>query len=183
MTDSVFFTVLRFDKASERCIREGCAAIARCLGRVPSEDVGPHLSLIPTDAADERALVEQLAAAVSDAPPLRVVLSHLEWFPGGVLSLGATPTRELLELHRLIHHACAPSPVAQWIELYQPGAWVPHCTLAMNVPATGRDAVQKEAIAAFKLPMVTFPSCVELLLIDESRVESRHTFPLPLVPD
>jgi len=183
MTDSVFVTVLRFDEASERCIREGCATIARCLGRVPSEDVGPHISLIPTDAADERALVEQLAAAVSDAPPLRVVLSHLGWFPGGVLFLGATPTRELLEFHRRIHHACAPSPAAQWIELYQPGAWVPHCTLAMNVPTAALGDTQDGATAVFDLPMVTFPSCVELLLIDESRIESRHTFPLSLEPD
>lgn len=183
MTDSVFVTVLRFDEASERRIREGRAAILRCVGRRVAEDVGPHVSLIPTDASDEDALVGRLVAAVVDAPPLRVVLSHLGWFSGGVLFLGVTPTRELLEFHRLIHRACAPSPTAKWIDLYQPGAWVPHCTLAMGVPATARGDAQAAATASFDLPIVVTPSCMELVIIDESRVESRHTFPLPLVPD
>jgi 2'-5' RNA ligase len=183
MTDRVFVTVLRFDDVSERHIRNGSAAIARRLGRTSQVISSPHLSLVPTDVGDEQTLVERLADALSAATCPRITLSHSGWFPSGVLFLGATPTRELLEFHACIHCACAPSPHAKWIDLYKPGAWVPHCTLAMDVPTTAHDDVQAEAIAVFNLPMAVDCRYMELLIVDGPRTESLHAFRLPPVPE
>jgi 2'-5' RNA ligase len=51
-----------------------------------------------------------------------------------VLFLGATATAELLRAHAAIHTGIEQASEGVW-ELYQPGRWVPHCTLAMRLGA------------------------------------------------
>ena len=45
--------------------------------------------------------------------------------------LGSTPTEGLLDTHRKVHAALADVAEESW-SVYEPGTWVPHCTLAMN---------------------------------------------------
>jgi 2'-5' RNA ligase len=103
----------------------------------------PHVSL---------AVAESLADA--DLAPLRSVLSAhqptlqlyvLGTFPGrgGALFLGVQVTAELLAFHAQVHAALGGQPIEHW-PYYQPGNWVPHCTLAEGLD-------QAEAGSAFGL--------------------------------
>jgi 2'-5' RNA ligase len=64
---------------------------------------------------------------------LTLDLDFVGQFIGRVLWLGVTPTRELLDHHRAVHDRLAAHGIEVW-EHYQPGRWVPHCTISMRVP-------------------------------------------------
>ncbi|MBQ1017327.1 2'-5' RNA ligase family protein [Micromonospora sp. D93] len=92
----------------------------------------PHVSLTVAPRFDTEQVAEALQGTVV-AAPLRLDFQHAGQFVGRVLWLGPAPTPELLAHHRLVHDrlAAAGIPLA---EHYQPGRWVPHCTLSMRVP-------------------------------------------------
>ncbi|MEU1586565.1 2'-5' RNA ligase family protein [Micromonospora sp. NPDC005710] len=92
----------------------------------------PHVSLMVAPRFDREQVVEALQGTVV-AAPLRLDFQHAGQFVDRVLWLGPVPTPELLAHHRLVHDrlAAAGIPLA---EHYQPGRWVPHCTLSMRVP-------------------------------------------------
>jgi 2'-5' RNA ligase len=58
-------------------------------------------------------------------------------FPGGegALFLGVQVTAGLLAFHAQVHAALGGEPVKHW-PYYQPGNWVPHCTLAEGLGPT-----------------------------------------------
>jgi 2'-5' RNA ligase len=94
----------------------------------------PHVTLAVCDALDTR-----LRGRIRDCfepsslPVLR--LGSLGIFPGDerVLYLLATPTDELLGLHDRVVGELAEDEVEVW-EHYRRGRWVPHCTLAQELP-------------------------------------------------
>ncbi len=71
-------------------------------------------------------------------------LSHIGVFPGdeGVVFAGATPTSELLALHRAVHEAIAPW-AGEVRGYYLPGRWVPHVTLAIRLNGLERGAAMR----------------------------------------
>lgn len=95
----------------------------------------PHVTL----AVGERiATGDGLLGAVRDLPGTALTLPLLGTFPGAqsVLFLGVTVHAELLRAHAAVHAAIESESDGLW-ELYRPGNWVPHCTLAMSVDADG----------------------------------------------
>ena len=99
----------------------------------------PHVALV---------VAESLAGA--DLEPLRAVLMSrrpalslyvLGTFPGtgGALFLGVQVTTELLAFHADVHEALAGQPIRHWA-YYEPGNWIPHCTLAegLDAPQAGK---------------------------------------------
>jgi 2'-5' RNA ligase len=92
----------------------------------------PHISL----AVAGRLAPEAVASALDGIPVgqgLRVDLDFVGQFVGRILWLGVVPTAELLDRHRLVHERLAAAGVEIW-DVYQPGRWVPHCTISMRVP-------------------------------------------------
>ncbi|WP_416905486.1 2'-5' RNA ligase family protein [Micromonospora echinospora] len=92
----------------------------------------PHVSLAVAPRLDP----EQVAGALAGltvAAPLRLSFQHAGQFVGRVLWLGPTPTPELLAHHAEVHARLTRAGVGL-SEHYQPGRWVPHCTLSMRVP-------------------------------------------------
>ena len=78
-----------------------------------------------------RFVIQGWASAIRD---IALELSYIGRFPeAGVAFLGATPTRFLLGLHAGLHVRLAALPTGPGWDLYRPGSWVPHCTLAMGV--------------------------------------------------
>ena len=92
----------------------------------------PHVSLtVMTSAAHlDLSHVRQVLAGSE----LHLRLASVGVFPGpeGVLFLGVVVTPELLALHRELHQCVAPDAVELW-PYYEPGLWVPHCTLALGL--------------------------------------------------
>jgi hypothetical protein len=92
----------------------------------------PHVSLVGAKTFDQAAVVRALDGVVV-APPLRVQLDFVGLFRGRVLWLGVTPTAELLAHHADVAARLAAAGIPIFDE-YQPGTWVPHCTVSMRVP-------------------------------------------------
>ena len=96
----------------------------------------PHISLGGCrdlrDAAELVRALENLAA--EQTAPLPVTLSSLGIFPGdeGVVFYGVTVTTPLLVLHRRFHGLFT-AWALDWSPFYEPGCWVPHCTLAYGL--------------------------------------------------
>jgi hypothetical protein len=92
----------------------------------------PHVSL----AVARQLSPDAVASALEGIPVgrgLRVDMDFVGQFVGRVLWLGVVPTVGLLTHHRMVHDRLAAAGVEVW-DLYQPGRWVPHCTIAMRVP-------------------------------------------------
>ncbi|MEU4640519.1 2'-5' RNA ligase family protein [Micromonospora sp. NPDC023814] len=92
----------------------------------------PHVSLAVAPRFDPDRVAAALRGTVV-AAPLRLSFQHAGQFVGRVLWLGPTPTAELLAHHAEVHGRLAEAGIGL-VEHYQPGRWVPHCTLSMRVP-------------------------------------------------
>jgi 2'-5' RNA ligase len=103
----------------------------------------PHVSLAVAESLPDADLTPLRSVLAAHQP--NVQLYTLATFPGdrGALFLGVVATTELLEFHAGVHAALAGQAVALWPH-YQPGSWVPHCTLAEGMN-------QAEAARAFGL--------------------------------
>jgi len=113
--------------------------------------MAPHLTLGMCQQLDLETFRPQLQQRVSESLPLPISLGSVGLFPGDVLFFAPIITRALLVLHhdvwKLLEGSgteCAP--------LYEPGRWVPHCTMTMNVRPDERMAAL-EAIMTASLPM------------------------------
>ncbi|MCA8912412.1 MAG: 2'-5' RNA ligase family protein [Planctomycetes bacterium] len=162
---------LFFDPRCETRLRRFVHALRETQlgGTVLIEDVKArfHITLACFDDADEPKMckvVEDLAHATHALP---VILSSLGMFPGAetVLFLAPVVDQELLDVHRGVFERMAEFTQTPW-KLYQPGRWVPHCTLALKLP---RDGVQK---ALDHLMESTFPITGELVEIGVSEFEA-----------
>jgi 2'-5' RNA ligase len=89
----------------------------------------PHVSLAVAESLADADLAPLRSVLVAHQPILQLYV--LGTFPGegGALFLGVRVTAELLAFHAQVHAALGGQPVEHW-PYYQPGNWVPHCTLA-----------------------------------------------------
>jgi 2'-5' RNA ligase len=137
LPSSSYSIEMHFDAKSGQAIRELRQALYRSLQLEDREEplTSPHLSLgVYSRLSVEREKADLSAFARSTAP-FSVQFSSIGIFSAesDVVYLGPIVTTELLELHSGFHslfqHAekrCSP--------YYRVGRWVPHCTLATNVP-------------------------------------------------
>jgi 2'-5' RNA ligase len=141
-----------FDRALEDAVFELRRALTAA-GVTPTLDhLGdrPHVSasvLALLDAAVFRSCLERLSRSLA---PFSIALSALGAFPTaeGVLFLTPAPTASLLQAQRLVHEellglGASPSPY------YVPEAWVPHCTIALDLPTN-------EVHRAFQIGLANF---------------------------
>ena len=129
---------LFFDAATEAALRRLWDALenAGLTMAQQQKHYRPHVSLGGCrDLRDAAMLLRTLETlATEQAGPLPVTLSHLGIFSRGegVVFYGATVTTPLLVLHRRFH-AQFTSAALDWSPFYEPGHWVPHCTLAYSL--------------------------------------------------
>lgn len=98
-------------------------------------DYPPHLTVFAAEDLDVvryRAALVELAAAQA---PLPVTFHSLGEFggAGGVVYLAPTLNRDLLDLHSRFYAAAEPY-ARSFAGYYAPGQWVPHVTLAYQLP-------------------------------------------------
>lgn len=94
----------------------------------------PHITLAifdEIDCDDYKSKIEKIAFS-SNVTHLH--LDHIGIFnkPDIVIFLAPPPGKELLALHKVIHDVLSNHTQGSW-ELYKPGNWVPHCTLANDL--------------------------------------------------
>ncbi len=101
----------------------------------------PHLTLAiyDTDDVSEALRTRALDCAAAGQAELRLSFNRIGMFTGPslVLWLDPEPKEPLWRMHQTVHAVIGP---AQCRPHYRPGAWVPHCTLGMAIPAERQDA-------------------------------------------
>ncbi|HJT23565.1 MAG TPA: 2'-5' RNA ligase family protein, partial [bacterium] len=131
-----FSVELFFDPKSSMAVQQcgtslekaGVPAIFSTLGATP------HVSLAVFEQYNPERLHALLKKLASSFPPTDFRLSSLGTFPGkeGVLFLAPVVTASLLEIHSWLHRALPKAVEESWI-YYDPGCWVPHCTLSLRL--------------------------------------------------
>jgi 2'-5' RNA ligase len=118
------------DEVDQRLVALGLTRTMRRLAAAHHLAFGVYQNL-PAELDGE---LGQFAAGIA---PVSLRLGSIGVFPGpqAVLFLAPVVTERLLQLHRLFHTTFAQA-ADQNAAYYQPGAWVPHVTLALDVPPT-----------------------------------------------
>jgi 2'-5' RNA ligase len=131
---------LTLDEGADAAVRDVWDGLeqagVRSLASLLRGRVDPHVSLVVSDDVEAlRALAPDLAEIVRMAGPQVLSLDAVGLFPGAdpVLYLGVTPTERLLRLHAEVAELLRGRGIEVRPE-YLPGAWIPHCTVAMDVP-------------------------------------------------
>jgi 2'-5' RNA ligase len=96
----------------------------------------PHITLTGFDIPNPAACSRTLQMLCSNHPPIPIRLHHLGLFPElSVLFLEPRMTRALAQLHRnLIQEITNLPGLSPPFSHYDIDTWVPHCTLAANIP-------------------------------------------------
>lgn len=112
----------------------------------------PHLTLAIYDSIGEH-LLHAAARSVSaiQQQPIQLRFNRVAFFEHPRLVFWAAPDRSepLYRAHQEVHRHIKPSLCR---DHYQPGTWVPHCTLATEV----RDADRQNTIAFSRAPFEPF---------------------------
>ena len=129
----------------------------------------PHLTLAVWPEADPPGL-----AAVAHLVPPWITLAGLGIFPGesAVLWLGVVATPELLALHRAVLNAVPAPPHPH----YAAGAWMPHVTLAIGLPAGTLPAATAVAAGRYA-PMLAAVATIEAVTFPPVAVTARVAVP------
>jgi hypothetical protein len=138
-------------------------------GSAPGTEHRPHVSLAVFDEADEQVVAPALAPVVGHyvGMPLTLGALGLVLSPASTAFLGVTPTARLLDLHRGVHRALD-GLVTGSSALYEPGSFVPHCTLAVRFADA---TVVVDAVGAGQIPI--HAAAHEIHLVEVSSGRSR----------
>jgi hypothetical protein len=165
-----YAVVLHFDAITDGVVRQAWSHLENRGVPSVSSTYGPgyrpHLTLAIVDTAHPGHVADRLRPRLEAAAGLPFTLSSLGFFLSSPAPayLAVTPTRRLMALHQGVHDVLGAA--GSWA-YYRPGAWVPHCTLAMGV--------ESQTAVARALAHVHFPV--------RGKVTSAHLTRLPRVCD
>lgn len=129
--------LLHFDRESERRIRGTWIKI--CNDGICSEMINscarPHISLGGFDNVDSDFIVKRMKENLSSFKKQRIQFTSISTFMNehGVVYLAPRVTPDLLSFNVRFNEIFADIEDKK-IKIYTPGYWVPHCTLALNIP-------------------------------------------------
>lgn len=127
---------MMLDSATDALVRQTWRKLAQAGVSSDMAESGwdPHVTLGVYDDLNVSAATEQLAACACDTQQITTTLASVGVFPrkASVLFIAPIVTHDLLALHERIHRILEPLATHPW-EYYQPGRWVPHCTLATDL--------------------------------------------------
>lgn len=145
---------IRSDDRSSQRIRDLWTLCARLEDQPSMVSLGypPHFTLASFDEAHESQLSRAVDALSSSLSKVRVPFDRINHFekPGSIM-LWASPadSSALTQIHRQLHRHIDSSSCRT---NYQPGTWIPHCTLAIDVDPSRRS----EALAITRMEIAPF---------------------------
>jgi hypothetical protein len=138
--------------------------------------IHPHLTLAVGEQIREAEVETVLRSWAAETAPRPVTFASL-----GLTSaespnvfLSAIATADLLALHAGLHDRLAGLVESSW-QRYQPGRWIPHCTLVERVPG---ELLGRTLEIARRAPLPLDVRLVEIAVVDFSPL--RHRFSVPL---
>ncbi len=96
-------------------------------------EIRPHITLAIYDELNCDPCESQIEKIASYSSPMDIQITHLGLFtqPEPVVFAAPTFTQDFFDFHKHIHEVLSTESKNPW-EMYLPGRWVPHCTLAMG---------------------------------------------------
>jgi 2'-5' RNA ligase len=135
---------LGFDAQSDRRLRQLWSRLATLhRGSTRSElGIRPHVTLALFRDQEPEGLSGVAASLARELAPFPLALTMAGRFPGseGVVYLKPAACAELDRAHATLDRLLAGARDLVHA-YYRPGAWQPHCTMALGVPAASRDVV------------------------------------------
>ncbi len=126
--------ILYFDEQTEKEFLKVWQSLAdlNLSSHVLEAEIKPHITLAIYEELDCQPCENELVKITSKTSSLPVQFTHLGIFtnPEPVVFAAPLITRELLDFHNNLHIRLTNEGKKPW-ELYKPGRWVPHCTLAL----------------------------------------------------
>jgi 2'-5' RNA ligase len=111
----------------------------------------PHVSLAIWNSLNVEAAIAEVAALAPAIAPVPVTFTAVRAFGRDVVYLALAPSTRLVELQARVQARIGARGDGAWPH-YAPAAWVPHCTLAMDLgPVTLETALG--VAAGFTLPL------------------------------
>lgn len=164
---------LDLDSASGALVRRLWRALAD-VGVTWMQQSGatPHVSLAIWERLNQPAFDAELARLVAVTRAIPVTFDAVGTFPGGAVFLRPVADPALVELQRRWHARLSPFAAEPW-NYYLPESWVPHCTLATEVPPER----MADAIAVAQrapLPIVGRLEAVGIVEFRPVRLLARH---------
>lgn len=125
---------LDLDHASGALVRQLWRALAS-VGVTSMAESGatPHVSLAIWERIEPRTFDAELARLAAETRPMPITFDAIGTFPAGAVFLRPVADPALIDLQRRCHARLSPFAGEPW-DYYLPQSWVPHCTLAMEVP-------------------------------------------------
>ena len=173
-----YTAMLTFDQESEALIRDLWKRIEEqgITSALPATGIPPHISLGGFEQIDQKPFLEALEVFAERTNPVWLLLGAAGTFPGehSIVFLAPIVTMEILHLHADFHRVIAGSSTLSR-QYYQPGWWIPHCTVAIDVP-------QEEIAAAVAIcrnsPVFRPIRLVDIVLAETSPKDEIARFPL-----
>lgn len=132
-----FGAALTLDPLAEAAVRRLWQAQAQAglPSFMPSTDAPPHMTLMMAEDLPLDRLRQSIVPLAASLNPTPVEFLSLGIFPAryGVVFLAPVVNTALLDLHATFWQAVAPLSTHPG-EQYRPGIWVPHVTLAYDLP-------------------------------------------------
>ncbi len=135
-----FAVILYFDPITEVSVRalwdalaaQGVSSVMATMG------IRPHISLVGWEGLAPESVRHELADLAASTAPLTTRLGAVGTFPTdqGVVYLAPVVTTELVKLHEAFHARLSSLGISSF-DYYRPTSWIPHCTVAINLPAEG----------------------------------------------
>jgi 2'-5' RNA ligase len=173
-----FAVVTYFDAATDASVRALWQSLAdRGISPVMATmGIRPHLSLAGIEILDADPLYHGLGDFAKSAAPLTVNLSAVGTFPTaqGVVYIAPVVSSELIKLHQTFHDWLADLGLTS-MEYYRPENWVPHCTVAINLPP---ESVPEAVAVARASDVFGKAQLVEIALVEYMPVKEICVYPL-----
>ncbi len=129
----------------------------------------PHISLGIWNALDLPACQAELAAFAREIEPIPVTLASVRTFSTGAVFLAPEANPGLAALHAGFHRRLAHLGTGAW-DYYAPGLWVPHCTLATDLP----EELTRTALAIARHAPLPLTGRLDRIGIVEFRPVTQH---------
>ena len=138
------------------------------------EESRPHLSLaVHSDQLRVADLLPRLQVFAVSQPMAQLSLASIATFPTeeGVLFLSPPVTADLLTMHAAYHHTFRDLRDLT-NAYYHPGQWLPHCTLAIDLPRAEVGRAVQTCLAEMSQPLEGWVEQIAVLRVE--RDEEGH---------
>lgn len=170
-----FAVELTLEETSARAVRALWARLAKTGVRFMADSgAAPHVTLGVWDELDVAPATAAAAALAKATAPLPLTFTDVRTFGDEVAYLAPVRSVRLAALQRRAQAAIGPFGRGAWPN-YAPAAWIPHCTLAMELPP-GRIADVLTLAATLTLPILTRGD--HLSIVEFRPVRERYSYPL-----